>query len=234
MFILVILSCAKDKNTDPTPITKSDITGYVHLYDEGITEVDYSGMDVSLVGTIPIVSTKTDANGFFRLSDVYFGKYTLVYEKSGFGTFKKFDVDHNNNITTILNTSSLGYKSTTAITNLNANVIGDEVILSVTTNPAGSLGNTRYIRYFLSINSNVSDVNYSYYSPGLISQINPKDITLSKNDLINAGFLSGTTVYVKVYGDSFWSNDYTDPDLNRKVFPNLNINSSNTVYFVVP
>jgi hypothetical protein len=232
--LLGISSCSKDEDPTPDPITKANITGSVNLYDEGTTQIDNSNMTVKVEGTTPAISATTDANGDFTLPDVPFGTYTILYEKSGFGTFKKFDIEHENNATAILNTPSMGEISTTQITNLEANVSGNNIIISVTTNPAGSNGNMRYVRYFLSTDSNVSSENYTYFSPGLVSQINPKEITLSNNDLTSVGFSSGETVFVKVYGDSFWSNGYDDPNLGRKVFPNLNMNSTNSTSFIVP
>lgn len=234
IILLGISSCSKDEDQTPDPITKANITGSVNLYDEGTTQIDNSNMTVKVEGTTPAISATTDANGDFTLSDVPFGTYTILYEKSGFGTFKKFDIEHENNATAILNTPSIGEISTTQITNLEANVSGNDIIISVTTNPAGSNGNTRYVRYFLSTDSNVSSENYTYFSPGLVSQINPKEITLSNNDLTSAGFSTGETVFVKVYGDSFWSNEYNDSDLGRNVFPNLNMTSTNSVSFIVP
>ena len=234
MVLLGISSCSKDEDPTPDPITKANITGSVNLYDEGTTQIDNSNMTVKVEGTTPSISATTDANGDFILADVPFGTYTILYEKSGFGTFKKFDIEHVNNATAILNTPSIGEISTTQITNLQANVSGNVIIISVTTNPAGSNGNTRYVRYFLSTDSNVSNENYTYFSPGLVSQINPKEITLSNNDLTSAGFSTGETVFVKVYGDSFWSNEYDDLDLGRNVFPNLNMTSNNSVSFIVP
>jgi hypothetical protein len=234
IILLGISSCSKDEDPTPDPITKANITGSVNLYDEGTTQIDNSNMTVKVEGTTPVISATTDANGDVTLSDVPFGTYTILYEKSGFGTFKKFDIEHKNNATAIINTPSIGEISTTQITNLQANVSGNDIIISVTTNPAGSNGNTRYVRYFLSTDSNVSNENYTYFSPGLVSQINPKEITLSNNDLTNAGFAAGETIFVKVYGDSFWSNAYDDPNLGRNVFPNLNMTSTNSVSFIVP
>ena len=239
-FGLIVLagftSCSKDENQEPEPVTKANIIGSVNLYDEGTTQIDNSNLTVKLEGTTPVISAKTDADGEFTISDVPFGTYTLVYEKSGFGTFKMFDLEHTNtgSSTIITETPSLGEVSTTQITDLGATINGNDVILSITTNPAGSNGNTRYVRYFLATDSNVSNEDYAYYSPGLISQINPYEISLSQNDLTNAGFSSGQTVYVMVYGDSFWSYEYDDPDLSRKVFPNLNLTSANAVSFDVP
>lgn len=233
IILLGIYSCSKEDST-PEPITKANITGSVNLYDEGTTKIDNSNMTITLEGKSPTISAITDVKGNFTLSNVPFGIYTIRYEKTGFGTFKKFAIDHKNNATAILNTPSIGKNSTTQITNLEAKITGINVILSVTTNPAGNIGNSRYVRYFLSSNSNVSNENYTYFSSGLVSQINPKEITLLNKDLINLGFSSGQTVYVKIYGDSFWSNEYEDPNLGRKIFPNLNTNTTITVSFIMP
>lgn len=236
--LLGISSCSKDEDHAPDPITKANIIGSVNLYDEGVTKIDNSNMTVSVEGISPTISVKTDANGRFTLSDVKFGTYTLIYEKSGFGTFKRFDLEHTNtgNSTIITSAPSLGKISTTKITDLKTTVNGNDVLLSVTTNPAGSIGvgNTRYLRYFLSTASNVSNENYIYFSPVLISQINPKEITLLSSTLSAAGFSKGETVFIKVYGDSFWSNTYYDTNLGRDIFPNLNMTSANSVSFIMP
>lgn len=236
VFLILIGLSSCSTNEDPTPesVTKADITGSVNLYNEGTTPIDNSNMTVKAEGTTSTFTATTDSNGDYTLSDVPFGNYTIVYEKSGFGTYKKWDIEHVNNATPILNTPSLGEISTTQITFVEANASANDIILSVTTSPAGSNENTRYVRYFLSANSNVSNENYTYYSSGLVAQINPKEITLSNNDLTNAGFFSDDTVFVRVYGDSFWSNEYEDPDLGRKIFPNLNMTSINSISFVIP
>ena len=48
------------------------------------------------------------------------------------------------------------------------------------------------------------------------------------------GFSSGSQVYVKAYGESFWGNDYEDTDLNKRIFPNLGEISAEPVMFMVP
>ncbi len=230
-------SCSKDEEETPQPITKANIIGSVNLYDEGVSQINNSNMTVKVEGTSPIISTTTDANRDYTLSDVPFGTYTISYEKAGFGSFKKFSIEHNNSTgssTVITETPSLGQSSTTQITAISATLNGNNVEISITTDPAGNNGNTRYLRYFLSANSNVDNENYTLHSEGIVSQINPRVITLSQSDLTNAGFSSGSTVYDKAYGDSFWSNAYDDPDLERKIFPNLNMTSANYVSFIVP
>jgi hypothetical protein len=235
MFILTLglMSCSSD-DSDNEVITKANITGSVNLYDEGTAQLDKSNMLVKVNGTNPLITALTNSNGQFVLEDVPFGTYTIEYEKEQYGNFKKFNVVHQGGATAITATPSLGKLSSTEVTDLQVSVASNQVVLSITTNPAGNTSNRRYLRYFLSTNANVSNVNYMYYSATYVAQINPFQVTLSQTDLINAGFSSGQTVYVKAYGDSFWSNEYLDANLNKMIFPNLNMNVVNAVSFVVP
>lgn len=235
MFILAIasVSCSSDDSNND-PITKANITGSVNLYDEGTTLLDESNMLVKVVGTNPLITALTNSNGQFVLEDVPFGTYTIEYEKAQYGVFKKFNFSHQGNANAITEIPSLGKTSSTEITDLLINIVNGQVVFSITTSPAGNNSNRRYVRYFLSTSSTVSNSNYMYHSPTFISQINPYQSTLTQTELINAGFTSGQTVYVKAYGDSYWSNEYFDVSLNKKVFPNLNTNSANAVSFVVP
>ena len=235
MFILAIasVSCSSDDSNND-PITKANITGSVNLYDEGTTLLDESNMLVKVVGTNPLITALTNSNGQFVLEDVPFGTYTIEYEKAQYGVFKKFNFSHQGNANAITEIPSLGKTSSTEITDLLVNIVNGQVVFSITTSPAGNNSNRRYVRYFLSTSATVSNSNYMYHSPTFISQINPYQSTLTQTELINAGFTSGQTVYVKAYGDSYWSNEYFDVSLNKKVFPNLNTVSANAVSFVVP
>jgi hypothetical protein len=56
----------------------------------------------------------------------------------------------------------------------------------------------------------------------------------TNDELFAMGFASGQTIYVKVYGESYISNDYTDPLTGKRVFPNLNANSAAPINFVIP
>lgn len=227
-------SCDKEEDISPEPSTKANIIGSVNLYDEGITKIDNSKMMVKVEGTE--ISALTDAEGKFTLTDVPFGSYALVYEKSGFGTFKIYDLEHANtgSLTIITNTPSLGQVSTTVITNINARENNNAITIATTMSPEANIGNTRYLRYFFSTDSIVNDENYDAVLETRPAQINPYNLNLDSSSLNALGFTSGQTIYVKCYGESFWSNQYYDPILETIVFPNLNQTSANAVSFVVP
>lgn len=226
-------SDSEDSAPEPDPITSGNISGSVNLYDEGVTQIDNAGMTVKLEGTS--ISVVTDDEGKFTLENVSFGTYTLVYEKSGYGTFKRFDVEHNVENTFIPDAPSLGQRSTTVTTNLTVNSSSSfPVILGATTNPEGNQADTRYIRYFFSTTPNVSSDNYENVLETFPVNITPYNLNLSQASLDALGFASGTTVYVKCYGESFWGNNYNDPNLGREIFPNLNSTAATAVSFVMP
>ncbi|CAM1357746.1 carboxypeptidase-like regulatory domain-containing protein [Tenacibaculum xiamenense] len=234
--LLGIVSCGGDDNPTSEPVTKANIIGSVNLYDEATTQVDNSNMMIKVEGITPSISATTNSEGSFTLQEVPFGTYSISYEKQGFGTFKKFNIEHSNtgSSTILTGAPSLGQMSTTTVTGVTATANGNNIVVSVTTNPAGTNSTARYIRYFMSKNESISHENYTFHSSGITIRINPIEITLSQSDLTNAGFSSGETVYIRAYGDSFWSNEYEDPNLNRKIFPNLNSSTVNAVSFVVP
>jgi hypothetical protein len=235
ILILLITSCSSNDDS-PAAATRANISGSVNLYNESTNQVDNSNMTVSVLGTMPLNSAVTDAEGKFVLSNVPFGTYTLEYTKNGYGTYKKFGVVHGTNgqATALTATPSLGQVSTTNITGITASTSANQVVLSMSTNPGGSAANRRYIRYFLSTSQSVSATNYSYYSPVFTSQINPFEKTILATELISAGFTSGQQVYVRAYGDSFWDNAYDSPEFNRRIFPNLNANTVPAATFIVP
>jgi hypothetical protein len=236
-FILILFITSCNSNDDsPAAATRANISGSVNLYNESTNQVDNSNMTVSVLGTMPLISAVTDAEGKFVLSNVPFGTYTLEYTKNGYGTYKKFGVVHGTNgqATALTAIPSLGQVSTTSITGITANASANQVVLSISTNPGGSAANRRYIRYFLSTSQSVSATNYSYYSPVFTSQINPFEKTILATELISAGFTSGQQVYVRAYGDSFWDNAYDSSEFNRRIFPNLNANTVPAATFIVP
>jgi hypothetical protein len=229
-----LFSCKKETIEIPAPTLLYDISGSVSLYDDGVTMVSDSGMLVSIEGSNPLVSATTDANGDFRLEEVEKGTYTLSYSKTGYGTYKIFGVDHTTNDPTIITmTPSLGQKSATQVSMTQANVINDTVVITANTNPAGNIGTSVYTRLLFSKNSNLGAMNFEYFTPVYVSNNNPISIRFSAAELISFGFQKGDKIYVNVSGESFWGNDYFDPNMGHQIFPNL-LYSAEIVDFIVP
>ena len=239
-FLLIALlgftACGGDDDGPITPPkTSANILGSVNLFDEGVTQIDNSNMTVKIEGTG--ISATTNTNGDFILSDVPFGTYTLIYEKSGYGVFKKFGIEHKNtgSSTVISESPSLGQKSTTSITNLAVTSSSNfPVVISASTDPPANNADQRYIRYFFSTEPTVSSENYENALETVQVAISPDNFNLSQAALDALGYTSGMTVYVKCYGESFYGNNYSDPNLGRDVFPNLNMTSADAVSFEVP
>lgn len=224
-------ACGEEDDPLPNP-PSADISGQIKLFDEGTNEVSGSGMTVSAEGLR--IEDLTDAEGRFQLTDVLLGPVVLVYEKSGYGTFKNFinDFDEDLNLTQV---PSLGKVSQTNVITNSVSTDGMEVRITSVTN--GTNTPLRYLRYFFSTNSDVSSESYDAFIMRAVESdpgVNPAVFTISGQDLNDLGFASGSTVYARVYGDSYYSNDYDDPVLGRRVFPNLKEETAQSVQFEVP
>ena len=94
-------------------------------------------MTVRIEASDPEISAVTGSDGNFTLSQVAFGTYTLIYEKAGYGTFKRFNLEHQTEgeSTIILANPSLGQLSTTQILDLTTTISGNDAIASVDTDP---------------------------------------------------------------------------------------------------
>ncbi len=228
-----VYSCGDDDddNTPITPISGS-IRGTVSLYDEGTVPVENFAMFVTIEDSE--YTGGTDEAGSFTLRSVPFGTYTLVYEKEGYGTYKKFDVEHVDQTTTLVENPSLGQLSSTTITDLSASTENNVVTVGATMSPEATDTNRRFIRYFFSTSSDVSSENYEAVLETSEAQTTPFNLNLTVEALEALGFESGQTVYAKCYGESGFSNQYDDPDLGRTVFPNLNMTSADAVSFELP
>lgn len=227
-------SCTKDE-PNPPDASKSDVFGSMKLFDEGQTQISSEGMAVSIEGSIPLNTDTSDADGNFRLLDVLFGNITVVYSKEGYGTYKLINIPHDNTGQhNELPTPVLGQLSSTEVTDLTFTVGTDNVRLFITIDPEGTVDEPKYVRLFF---GSVNTVDYNEYTSTfkmtLITPV-PNEVLLTPIQLSNLGFQSGETVFVKVYGDSFYSNDYFDPETGFQVFPNVNPISASEVTFVSP
>jgi len=232
---LVILgSCKKDDNT-PT-VNKGTLSGTIAGYDDKtVSNSDASGFTVAL---IPLgKTTTTDAAGKFSFSDLEYDSYDLSISKAGYGTHKVYGVNLQSS-TLNVPLISMGATSTTTVTALTLNSTtyngAPGVSYIYSTSPVPSPSNRSFTRAFLGTFADVSNTKYTAFSPIRSNQNNNVTGGFTLDELFAMGFRTGQTVFVKLYGESYFSNSYLDPSLGRTVFPNLNPNSPAAISFVVP
>ncbi|WP_299437127.1 carboxypeptidase-like regulatory domain-containing protein [uncultured Aquimarina sp.] len=229
----LLISCSSDDNTVLIP--SADIIGTVELYDDDQNIVDNTNMTVSIEGTSPLITATTDLNGNYSLKNVPFDTYTLVYEKEGFGTYKRFDIEHNDTgeFTLIPEQLKLGQISNSVITESTAVINGNFIVLTVTRPDTENLLVKR-MRIFYHKSEDVSNEIYTEFSPIIGTTGNPANLTFSIAFFTSLGFESGETLWFKVYGDNFYTNSYQDPDLGITVFPNVNPITTDAISIVLP
>jgi len=236
IFLLIIISlvaCNKEEDT----VTTSSISGKVKLYDDGNSNLDNNDMTITVEGTSPLLSAKTNQNGEYSIQNIPFGSYTLQFNKIGYGTYKIFDAALTNSSgpVVIAEVANLGQISNTAIINkFSVSISETTVEIKGTVNPTGTIETPKYVRLFYSTDENVSNSNYTFYSDNNEVSDVTFNIQITKEDLNTMGFETGTTVYIKAYGESYWSNSYEDPSSSKMLFPNLNSSSSEAASFIVP
>lgn len=238
VLIAAFAGCSDDDDNKPNGTTKGSVTGKVKLSDEFGTDLtDYSGVKVvTQTGAFGL----TDASGSFTIMNLSEGTYTLSYEKSGYGNYKRFNIGvaGTSSVTTLNGTDILGQKSTTVISNLTATWEPNDQTFTFgcDINPVPDQAYPRHFRLFFNKTADVSRENYQYTpnnswtattGTGIITGFSPQ--TLTSN-----GFLAGDSVYVVALGESAFSNSYTNPVTGKKAFPNLNTaQPSNIVGFKI-
>ncbi|RLD21574.1 MAG: hypothetical protein DRI71_08725 [Bacteroidetes bacterium] len=229
--ISVIGSSACQKKPDELPDVS--IIGTVSLYDEGNIKLIGSGMKVSLETPSIGVGGYTDADGGFTFSGISSGLYNVRYEKQGYGTFIR-NIEHFDNGALTHLSDTLGQWSTTKIMLVESSLSTNDVNFSVTTNTTGDSTNPRYLRFFFGLDEEVSDTNYENYSEVILAISNPFVQSFNQLDLNGMGFTAGTKVFMRVYGESFYSNNYINADSEKMVFPNLNLSTQSAISVLVP
>ena len=232
LLAVVSFSCLDNSDYD---LKDSDIFGYVHLYDEFGHNAENYSMYVSAVNPMSETTGITDVVGMYIIRDVPFGDYKLVFQKEGYGTYVMNGVKHvsDGEATFIDVIPLLSQKSTTTIKVLTVEVSGRTIYFTVITSPLSSALENRYVRLFFDEGAAVSDSVYKNYSDIFTVRDTPYTIEVLKDDFYDMGFEPGQKVYVKAYGDSFYSNDYLNDD-SLRVFPNLNHETPEALSFVLP
>jgi len=236
-YLISSSSCDKKDECEYPNLTSADISGNVNLFDDFEEPLENSGMVVSILYSNPLISDTTDEDGNYTLPDVPFGNYTLSYAKPGYGTFfASFAHTNQCQLANQVSQFFLGQKSTTTITSLSVQPVVSSIKIDVTIDPPGTAEQPRYYRLFFKNENDVSNSSYDVQSGLLVTYSNANTTTLSIADLHGLNFQPGETIYIKAYGDSFYSNDYYKLDASEPIilYPNTNIVTVPDVDFVTP
>ncbi|GEM_PF-738955 len=222
---VALLSACSNSGT-PDPVEDSGvgaIQGFVNLHDAFGVPLRNDSMLVSITGTG--FTSLSAIDGDYVFTRVPLGTYELVFEKEGYGTFKR-QVEHERSFergnTTLLDLF-LGQISSTQVTGgRNPEFDGNDLRIGISTLPSGSATNPVYISAFLGKEESVSnEVNIGVVGPiRYIDGTASVDMRVTAAQLAAFGFQSGETIHYKIYGDSFQTNAYDGE--NGKIHPNAN------------
>lgn len=241
VIIGILLSACSKNSGDSNGTPGGRLSGTVQTWDDKLNSTtDQAGVTVT-VSDQPTFVAITDATGRYTFENLTYGAHDLTFSKTGYGTSKLYGVVHNAlsaTPTTQVANFSFGKTSTTTVTAfaVNGNTINGQPGVSFSYNfgAAPSTGNRAFVRYFLSTAADVSSTSYTAFSAVMNFSSTSAVAGFTVNDLVSMGFSSGQTVYVRMYGESFRSNEYKDPNSGKWIFPNINPNTVAAVSFQVP
>ena len=235
-FLLTIFSCTKDK-PDPYESTR-DISGTVAVYNEfGVVSNDNIGVTVSLSDGSTKLTTTTIQNGKYTFSKVPYGKYILSVSRDGYGTNKRFGIQHQHpkdsaNIPLELSVINLAQMCTSTITYSKAEgKPNGSLDFWLGISPSSTLNETRYYRIFISLDS-----LFAPEDADLITS--PQPVTAGAGQSGNLSFKPitdfrpGTKAWIRIYGDVSPNTYYFDSTLNKLVFPCMSLNTGPSSSFI--
>lgn len=227
---LIYLFTGCSTSDDEPPVSQSTtsgpISGQVRLFDANGNSLDSDGMRIRIGGTL--FDEFSDTNGRFDFRNIPFDLLNIEFSKEGFGTFY-LEVDHDKTVSeggTVLETLNLGEFSQTITFNETVERSGDDILVTLSTLPVGNATNPVYASVFLSKNDLVSnDNNYAVKGPiPFQAGQTQNQVRITSSELRELGFNEGESVYLRIYGDSFYSNAY--PGLTGMIHPNVSTSES--------
>jgi len=224
----------------PGPSLTGSIVGFVNPIDEqGTALLPKSGVVVSVDGANPAITATTNADGRFELPSVRTGTYNLTYSRAGLATFRRIGVGHvGGDQPTYLGPITISQTSTITVPAFAAfNSFGNVAFNLTLVSPTP----TTTFRYALLASatpmltsSTAVVLTTSTAVANTNNTVHQTSISYSRTLLTNAGFASGTTVYLAATGSTSFSSTYSDPATGRLVYPALNQTISPVMSIVVP
>jgi hypothetical protein len=218
-----------------------NIVGFINSLDEDGNQQAKNGVTVTIEGASPLTAT-SDANGRFEFINVRSGTYNLTYSRAGYGTLRRYGVGHvGGEQATFLGTTTFSQAATTVASAATAtvNTAGATVVVNFTVSKPVAATTFRYA-VLASASPVLTGSTATLVGAGGTTIGGAPVASLAANSSIpkstlnSAGFASGSTVYLTVYGSTFSLISYVDPVTGRSIYPSLSSTASNTVAVIVP
>ena len=243
----VLLTGCKGKDGDPGPAGAAgqnlagNITGFVNSVDESGQQLTKAGVLVTVDGSTPAITATSDADGRFTLNNVRNGTYNLTFTRAGYSTFRRIGVGHvGGDQATFLGTITLSQVSSQTISSLTSGTFSTtSVNVNLTIN---SPTPTTLFRaaFFASTSPNPTSAtgtlitSVSFGTGGGPVTSYQTMFGINRFSFNNAGFASGTTVYLAAFGSTSFFASYIDLVTGRVIFPTFNTTSSPVITVVIP
>jgi hypothetical protein len=197
----IVLLFAGCKKTTTSSLLTGNIYGYVTLYDQYGAKI-LTGQSGTTV-TSGTTAVTTDSAGKYVFSNMKEGEYNFSFSRPGFGSINSNyfqfvgggDLDHDVKLSAI----PAFYDSVLAISDT-----AGYLVLSGTL--SGTDTRRRTVAVFIGATSGASSdpanylITYNTLTNSNPNSINNFTLKIPNSDLTDAGFVSGATVYVAVYG----------------------------------
>lgn len=237
--IFFFIACSRPGNDAKRTLAR-DLAGTVSSFDEfgHPSPEGPGGISVNISNDTVDQTTQTDGTGAYRFRGLDSGRYIITVAKNGYGTFKRFGISVNTHPDSVdipqqLTPLSITRLSTTVVTQFSAHgAPGGAIIFNLSITPVPTTNQTpRYYRVFLGKDSMVSSSHYDWLLPAFPIDRSPLGqwVKMSFLDTIPAG----SRLWMRIYGDSYLNNMYTDRLLPEPVFPCLNPNAPPAVSFMM-
>ena len=239
--VLFVTSC--DDENPPSIPTIGNLIGSVQTFDDKTASTgDNVGVLITASNLTGQTFTATTNNlGRYTFDDLPFDNYQFEISKDGYGTLRVFGISHvktSDGSSTNVQNITFGKKSTTTVTKLSFRnfLYNGEVGVSFEfgLSPVPTPSNRAFVRYFLGDFADVSNTKFKAKSDVINFSNLSANTGFTREKLLEMGFTSGQTVFVRMYGESFISNNWEDPTSGLEVFPNINPNTVAAVSFIVP
>ncbi|HEY4651672.1 MAG TPA: carboxypeptidase-like regulatory domain-containing protein [Pontibacter sp.] len=199
--VLILASCSD--TTHYAPVQRGTISGHVTVYNEFNEPQPAGKVTVHVLGNGLSLEASTDANGFYTIENVPYGKWTYTISKPGFNIHYKKDFDFREEQATlnfpISRAPSFYVDRAEVYVHQNTAIRAD-----VTLSEAVPVGKEFTLVTYLGNTPQLSEAKYLHRSSNGFTSTGEKNLQLLPSITIETlksqhGFKSGDTAYLLIY-----------------------------------